>query len=551
MPFKRDIASYDVVIVGAGPAGLSAAVRLKQLANLQRREISVCVLEKGAYAGAHAISGAVIDPCALNALFPDWKAMGAPLQTKVTRERFALLGSKSAWQIPAVLLPPLMRNPDAYVASLGEFCSWLATQAEALGVEIYSGFTATQTLHDTNGALLGVVTGDMGRTADGREGMQFTPGMEIRGHYTLLAEGARGFLSGNIEKRFHLRDNASPQKYGIGIKEIWRIDASQHRPGLIQHTMGWPLAGDTGGGSFLYHYGDRLLAIGVVIHLNYPNPYLSPFQEFQRFKQHPFIRPALEGAVRLGYGARTINEGGLQSMPRLVFPGGALIGCAAGMVNLPRIKGIHNAMESGMLAAEAVCRALAQGRSHDVLTGYPESLRHSSIQRDLSAVRNVKPWVSKLGMLGGSAVGGVEMWLSHAGIRVPWTLRHSGADHESMKNTAEAVPIDYPRPDNKISFDTMASVALSNIAHDHDQPCHVRYKNLDRQMSFNLPRFAGPEQRYCPAGVYELVTENHSPRLQINAQNCLHCKTCEIKDPGQNIIWTLPQGGSGPQYVGM
>lgn len=543
--------SYDVLIVGAGPAGLAAALRLKQCAQKTGQEISVCVLEKGAQVGAHILSGAVIDPASLNELIPDWSVLGAPLTTPVSKDEFLVLGERGAWRIPVALLPPLMANHGAYITSLGEFCQWLGGQAEAAGVEIYAGYAAQEILYGEHGEVAGIITGDMGRTANGEEGPQFAPGIEIHARYTLIAEGVRGSLTRDLEQRFQLRKNSSPQKYGLGIKEVWRVAAEKHRPGLVQHSLGWPLASDTGGGSFIYHYGDGLVSIGFVVHLDYANPHLSPFDEFQRFKTHPAIRPLLEGGKRLSYGARAITEGGLQSWPELVFPGGALIGCSAGMVNVPRIKGIHNAMKSGMLAAEAVMSALAANRGHDCLSEYPTALRNSKVWRDLHTVRNVKPMLSRFGTVIGTLFGGVEMWLAAAGVRLPWTLRHQQADHECTRPASEMPKIDYPNPDGKISFDKLGSVALSNITHDRDQPCHLHLLDKTESVSISIEKFDAPEQRYCPAGVYELVVTDEKRHLQINAQNCIHCKTCDIKDALQNIVWKPPEGGSGPVYSAM
>jgi electron-transferring-flavoprotein dehydrogenase len=551
---QRDVMTYDILIVGAGPAGLSAAIRLKQLAAEAGHEIGVCVLEKGAEVGAHIVSGAVIDPVALDELIPDWEAKGAPLRTPVTEDRFLVLSETGMREIPHALLPPLMRNKRAYIASLGEVCRWLAQQAEALGVEIYAGFSAQEMLYDEHSHVVGIVTGDMGRNASGEETPQFTPGIEIRAQYTLIAEGTRGSLTRQLEEKFDLRREASPQKYGLGFKEIWRVAPEKHHPGRVEHSLGWPLTADTGGGSFVYHYGEGLVSVGFVVHLDYANPHLSPFDEFQRFKSHPTMRALLEGGQRLSYGARAISEGGVQSWPQLVFPGGALIGCSAGMVNVPRIKGTHNAMKSGMLAAEAAFEAFVdeiRPASQDVLTAYPEKLRDSWVWRDLDAVRNVKPWLSRFGTWGGTLLGGVEMWLAAFGLRAPWTLSHTKADHASLKPAGEMPTIAYPRPDGVITFDRLSSIALSNIAHDADQPCHLRLKDAAVPVRFNLPHFDAPEQRYCPAGVYEIVGQSDAARLQINAQNCIHCKTCDIKDPTQNIVWVPPEGGSGPVYSAM
>ncbi|MEQ6342610.1 MAG: electron transfer flavoprotein-ubiquinone oxidoreductase [Gammaproteobacteria bacterium] len=548
---ERESMSYDVVIVGAGPAGLAAAIRLKQLAIESGQELSVCVLEKGSEVGAHILSGAVIDPIALNELIPDWQAKGAPLHAPVTEEHFLVLTESSSWRIPNGLLPPLMRNNGCYVASLGDLCRWLARQAEEIGVEIYCGFAAAEVLYDANGAVTGVATGDMGIAKDGSHTANYTQGMELHAKYTLIAEGVRGSLAREIEQRFKLRDDIEPQKYGIGFKELWRIDPSRHQSGLVLHSQGWPLGSHTGGGSFLYHLADNLVAVGFVVHLNYENPHLSPYDEFQRFKTHPAIRSFFQGGQRLAYGARAVNEGGLQSIPKLCFPGGALIGCSAGFVNVPRIKGSHNAMKSGMLAAQAIADAIMEGRANDELTAYPEALNASWIQKDLYKVRNVKPALTKFGTVLGTLYGGLDMWLHCLGVNVPWTLKHGQPDHTSLKPASETSPIHYPKPDGVLTFDKLSSVYLSNTNHEENQPCHLRLKDASVPIAVNLARFDAPEQRYCPAGVYEIVTESGQPHLQINAQNCVHCKACDIKDPTQNIVWTVPEGGGGPNYQSM
>jgi electron-transferring-flavoprotein dehydrogenase len=550
---ERESMEFDVVIVGGGPAGLAAAIRLKQLAAAAGTDISVCVLEKGSEIGAHILSGAVIDPVALNELLPDWRQRGAPLNTEVTEDRFFMLGPRGALRIPNVLLPRLMSNHGNYAVSLGNVCRWLAKEAEALGVEIYPGFACSDLVFGENGAVRGVVAGVFGLDRGGKPKPDYQPGMELLGKYVLIAEGARGSLAGRIIERYALARDSEPQKFGLGMKELWEVRPEVHRQGQVTHTLGWPLAQDTGGGSFMYHLEDNLVSIGFVVHLNYANPYLYPYMEFQRFKHHPLIRPVLEGGRRIAYGARAITEGGLQSVPRLYFPGGALIGCAAGFVNVPRIKGSHNAMKSGMLAAESAFAALAAGRSGDELKDYQAAFEGSWIHRDLKAVRNVKPLWSKLGLVGGLAAGGFDMWTNELfGLSLFGTLRHGKPDHATLVETRQARPIDYPKPDNVISFDRLTNVAFSATNHEEDEPVHLRLKDPAIPISRNLPLYDEPAQRYCPAGVYEVVEDSSGgKRFQINHQNCVHCKTCDIKDPAQNIVWEVPQGGEGPNYPNM
>jgi electron-transferring-flavoprotein dehydrogenase len=543
----REAMEFDVVIVGAGPAGLAAAIRLRQLSP----ETSVVVVEKGSEVGAHILSGAVIDPIALDRLLPDWRKEDAPIKTAVSDDRFYWLSASRAVRLPNFMMPPLMSNHGNYVVSLGDVCRWLATRAEALGVEIYPGFAATEVLFDDNGAVAGVATGDMGVGKDGHHKDGFTRGMELRAKYTLFAEGARGNLSKMLLQRFDLAQGREPQKFGLGLKELWQVAPERHRPGLVQHTFGWPLGNSTGGGSFLYHFDEQLVSVGFVVHLNYENPYLSPFEEFQRFKTHPLVRGTFEGGKRLAYGARALTEGGWQSVPKLVFPGGALIGCAAGFMNVPRIKGSHNAMLSGMLAAEHVAAALAAGRANDELADYEAAWRTSAIGPDLWKVRNAKPLWSRFGTFAGIGLGGFDMWTNTLGFSLFGTLGHGKPDWATLKPAAQCAPIAYPKPDGKLTFDRLSSVFLSNTNHEEDQPAHLKVADLALQKMSEHDRYGGPSARYCPAGVYEWVEEAGSPRYVINAQNCVHCKTCDIKDPNQNITWVPPEGGGGPNYPNM
>jgi electron-transferring-flavoprotein dehydrogenase len=535
----RESMQYDVVIVGAGPAGLAAAIRLKQ----RSADISVCVLEKGSEVGAHILSGAVIDPRALDELIPDWKEKGAPLKTPVAEDRFLFLTESAAFSPPGFALPGCFRNHGNYVISLGLLTRWLAQQAEAAGVEIFPGFAAAEVLYEGN-AVKGVATGDMGIGKDGRKTEAFQPGMELHGKYTLFAEGCRGHLGRQLEAKFALRERAQSQVYGIGLKELWEVAPERHRPGLVMHTAGWPLDAGTYGGSFLYHLEERLVAVGFVVGLGYENPYLSPYEEFQRFKTHPHIRKTFEGGKRISYGARAIVAGGLQSLPKLVFPGGVLIGDDAGFLNASRIKGSHCAMKSGMLAAEAAADALAADRSLDELTGYPEAFRASWLYEELHRARNFKPWMSK-GLYMGTLMVGVDQLLLRG--KAPWTLAHKGPDHAQIRPASEFSPIAYPKPDGVLTFDRLTSVSFSNTSHNEDQPSHLTLKDPKVPVEVNLERYAGLESRYCPAGVYEFVER----RLQINAPNCVHCKTCDIKDPTQNIVWVAPEGGGGPNYPNM
>jgi electron-transferring-flavoprotein dehydrogenase len=549
----REVMSFDVVIVGGGPAGLAGAIRLKQLAAERKAEIGVCVLEKGSEIGAHILSGAVMDPRALTELFPDWKARGAPLVTPVSEDRFLFLSKAGALRTPNFLLPECFRNEGNYIVSLANVCRWLGREAEALGVEIYPGFAAAEVLHDEKGAVRGVATGDMGVGRDGKPTDRYQPGIELHGKYTFFAEGCRGHLGRRLMARYGLDEDADPQVYGIGLKELWEIDAAKHRPGLVLHTAGWPLDASTYGGSFLYHMEERLVSVGFVVGLSYANPFLDPFQEFQRYKTHPAIRPFLEGGKRIAYGARAIAAGGLMSLPRLVFPGGALVGDEAGFLNASRIKGSHAAIKSGMLAAEAAAEALAAGRSGDELAAYPAAFEKSWLFDELYRARNFKQWMAK-GLYAGTLMVGFEQKL--LGGKVPWTLHHKHADHECLRPASECRPIEYPKPDGKLSFDRLSSVFVSNTNHEENQPVHLTLRDLSIPVKVNLAEYAGPEQRYCPAGVYEYVnngdaSRNENARLQINAQNCVHCKTCDIKDPLQNIVWVTPEGGGGPNYPNM
>jgi electron-transferring-flavoprotein dehydrogenase len=546
---EREAMDFDVLIVGGGPAGLAAAIRLKQLAAEAHREVSVCVIEKGAEIGAHVLSGAVMDPRALNELLPDWKDHGAPLDTPVGEDRFVFLRAGTSHRIPNSMLPDCFLNHGNYIISLGSVCKWLGSQAEALGVEIYPGFAGADVLYDDRGSVKGVLTGDMGVGRDGRPTAAYQPGMELRAKYSLFAEGCRGHLGKQLETRFGLRAGQDPQVYGLGIKELWEVSPRQHAKGLVMHTAGWPLAADTYGGSWMYHYGENLVSIGFVVGLNYSNPYLSPFEEFQRYKTHPDIRSFIEGGRRIAYGARAIAAGGIQALPKLVFPGGALIGDDAGFLNAARIKGSHAAMKSGMLAAEAIAAALASGRSGDELDAYPEAFERSWLKRELTKTRNFKPYM-KRGLYIGALLFGIDQKLFRG--RTPWTLHHT-ADHTALKKAADCTPIDYPKPDGNLTFDRLSSVFLSNTNHEENQPCHLRIKDPDAPVRVNLALYDAPEQRYCPAGVYEIVRDaaDGNARLQINAQNCVHCKTCDIKDPSQNIVWVAPQGGEGPVYAAM
>lgn len=545
----REAMEVDVVIVGAGPAGLSAAIRLKQL----DPDLNVVVLEKGSEVGAHILSGAVVDPVGLDALIPDWKEKGAPLNVPVRDDQFHWLGPAGGIRLPHFMMPPLMSNHGNYIVSLGNVCRWLAEQAEELGVEVYPGMSCTELVHGENGEVIGVVAGEFGLDKDGEPGPNYEPGMIVAGRYVMLGEGVRGSLSLNAIERYGLSEGHEPQKFGLGMKELWEIDPAKHREGLVMHTLGWPLGRQAGGGSFVYHLENNQVYVGFVVHLNYANPYLFPYMEFQRFKHHPMMAEMLEGGKRIAYGARAITEGGWQSMPKLAFPGGVLLGCAAGMVNVPRIKGTHNAIFSGIHAADAAHAAIAAGRGGDVLDDYEEAVRTGEIAKDLKRVRNVKPLWSKYGLLGGVALGGIDMWGGTLGVNPFGTMKHGKTDAASTEKASLHKKIDYPRPDGVLSFDRLTNVAYSFTNHDENQPSHLKLKDASIPIAHNLPLYDEPAQRYCPAGVYEIVRDanGENPEFRINFQNCVHCKTCDIKDPPQNIVWTPPQGGDGPNYPNM
>jgi electron-transferring-flavoprotein dehydrogenase len=545
---EREAMEYDVVIVGAGPAGLSAAIRLKQLDS----DLSVVVLEKGSEVGAHILSGAVLDPVGLNRLMPDWKEKGAPVSVPVVEDNFYMLGAAGQIRIPNMLMPPLMNNHGNYIVSMGNVCRWMAQQAEAMGVEIFPGMSCSELVHAGDGSVKGVVAGEFGRASDGTPGPNYEPGMELHGKYVFLSEGVRGSLSKQVIAKFDLAKGREPQKYGLGMKEIWEIDPEKHHEGRVTHTMGWPLEGNAGGGSFIYHLENNQLYVGFVVHLNYKNPYLFPYMEFQRFKHHPMVADLLKGGKRVAYGARAITEGGYQSIPQTAFPGGALLGCSAGLVNVPRIKGNHNAMLSGIHAAEAAHAAIAAGRSGDTLTSYDEAIHAGEIGKDLRRVRNVKPLWSRYGLLASLGIGGLDMWTNNLfGLSLLGTMKHGKTDAAATEPASGHTPIEYPKPDGKLSFDRLTNIAFSATNHNPDQPPHLKLVDATVPIGVNLPKYAEPAQRYCPAGVYEVVGEGAGATFQINFQNCVHCKTCDIKDPSQNIVWTVPQGGDGPNYPNM
>jgi electron-transferring-flavoprotein dehydrogenase len=551
---ERESMDFDVVIIGGGPAGLSAAIRIKQLAAETGKDVSVVVLEKGSEVGAHILSGAVMDPKAMNELFPNWKELGCPFETPVKEDKFLVLGPEGSISVPVFPMPPALKNHGMYIGSLGNVCRWLAQQAEALGVEIYPGFSCSDLTYREDGSVKGVIAGVMGLEKNGEPGPNYTPGMELNGKYVLIAEGVRGSLAKKLIRDFKLDKDSQPQKFGIGIKELWQIKPENFKSGYVQHTFGWPLDNSTGGGSFLYHFGDNYVAVGFVIHLNYKNPWISPFEEFQRFKHHPEVKKFLEGGTRVSYGSRAITEGGWQSIPKLTFPGGALIGCSAGFVNLPRIKGSHNAMKTGMLAAEAAFDAVTNGRQGDELVAYPEAFKKSWVAKELKQVRNAKPLWSRWGTAIGIPLTGFDLWVNtlFGGFSFFGTMKHTKTDAKSLEPASKHKKKVYPKPDGVLSFDRLTSVAFSFTNHGEDQPIHLKVADMELQKKSELGVYGGPSNRYCPAGVYEWVDEGGGKmRFQINSQNCVHCKTCDIKDPNQNITWTTPEGGGGPNYPNM